>query len=316
MRISEYFNLEVDQRSLEFVDVNTKKDVELYIDPSWIHIEEDEWCRAASNTITGFFEHILELYENGQIERARELFDYAHEPNEICFGMSANNPEGTGASAAMLSRVFDRIVSNEMIEHGFIRRLEDVNVFIEDFGQDRLSDLVANIIRKHLVDFTREQCLVNKIELGNERKLLGHFWDNNIKNWVECNERPLVVDGKDILLVPKKVVVKNYRYTASQYCTHHVLVRRAEQHQLNGTHLVHQETKRDGTVVSKVFKKEIREEEIKNSGLNEKQYVLQETLRHPELLEDFRASIEGRLRSPATTNRLSDEQFIIAINSL
>ncbi|MFE4898389.1 hypothetical protein [Peribacillus butanolivorans] len=117
-------------------------------------------------------------------------------------------------------------------------------------------------------------------------------------------------------MVPKKVVVKNYRYTASQYWTHHVLVRRAEQHLLNGTHLVHQETKRDGTVVSKVFKKEIREEEIKNSGLNEKQYVLQETLRHPELIEDFRASIEGRLRNPETTNRLSDEQFIIAINSL
>ncbi|WP_371019049.1 hypothetical protein [Pseudalkalibacillus sp. JSM 102089] len=307
MQISEYFNLEQDQTGLDFVNVDTSRDVELFIDPWWIHINDDEWSRRASVTLTGFFDHIIGLYEEGEIERARELFDFAHEPNETCFGLSSNNPEGTGASADMLAKVFDNITSNEMIENGLVTRLEDLHVFVSDFGQDRLSDLVTNVIRKHLVDYTKEQCRLLEIVMDEEVSNLGHYWNEDTNNWEECNDLALKVNDKPILLVPKKIVVKNYKYNASQYCTHYVLARRQEQHRQARTHLVRETTRRDGTTKIEVYKKDIREEEIQDG---EKQYVLNVTMENRDLIQQFRNEIAGILRDDKRTNQLSDQDLI------
>lgn len=316
MRISEHFNLELTQTELEFVDVDTVRDVELFIDPAWIHIEDEPWFMEAALTLSSFFNHIIELYENGDIDSAKQLFDYAHEPNETCFGLSVNNPNGTGASADMLGKVFDRLLRDNMFDRGFVSRLEDIHVFIEDFGQDRLSDLVTNIIRKHLVDFTKEQCEIHNIPINNNPHPLAHYWNRETNNWLECNEAPLIVNGRPILLVPKNMVVKYYRYSTGQYCTHHVLVRRAEQHKRENSHLVRQTTRKDGTIVRYVNKKDIIEEEIVGANINLKQYVLSVTEDNPELIQEFRNSIAARLRNPITTNRLTDEQFITYLNNL
>ncbi|PFG12287.1 hypothetical protein [Bacillus sp. es.036] len=308
MQISEYFNLEQDQTDLEFVNVDTSRDVELFIDPWWLHIStEDEWCRGASVTLTGFFDHIIGLYEQGEINRARELFDFAHEPNETCFGLSSNNPEGTGASADMLAKVFDNITSNAMIENGLVTRLEDLHVFVSDFGQDRLSDLVTNVIRKHLVDYTKEQCGILGIELDEEITNLGHYWNEVTNEWEVCNDRALKVNDKQILLVPKKIVVKNYRYNASQYCTHYVLARRQEYHKQVRSNLVKETTRRDGTKKIEVYKKDIREEEITQG---EKQYVIDITMENGDLIQRFRDEIAGILRDSKRTNKLSDQDLM------
>ncbi|MCF6411502.1 hypothetical protein [Pseudalkalibacillus salsuginis] len=310
MQISEYFNLGLKQEDLDFVDVNTSRDNELFIDPCWIHIGDDDWSKQASSTISGFFDHILDLYQKGDKKKAKELFGFSKEPNETCFGMSRNNPEGTGASAEMLEKLFDNITSTEMVEAGLIRRLEDIHVFVSDFGKDRLSDLVTNIIRQHLVDYTEKQCELLGIELGKESKDLGYFWNNNTKVWGTCKGRPLIVDDKNILLVPKKIAVKSFRYTVGQYCSTHVLVRRQEQHIKDDTNLVKKTKKKDGTLKIEVFKKDIREEEIKQAGLNEKQYARRVTMENPDLIDNFRTSIIRVLKDPKTTNKLSDQELI------
>lgn len=316
MRISEYFNLGVKQNELDFVDVNTTTDIKLFIDPCRIHVLDNKWCQEASNTIRDFFNHILNLYEQGQYEEAKRFFDNGHEPNETCFGLSANAPGGTGTSPEMLNEVFDNILKTDMIDNGLIKNLEDVYVFVENFGEDRLSDLVTNLIRKHLVEFTKKQCLLHDIEINNEDRNLPHYWDVNTHNWVQCNESPLIIDGKDILLVPKEIAVKNYKFTASQYCTHYVLERRVKYHYENNTHLVRREPKKNGEVIPKVYKTEVKEEEIKNSELNEKQYIRLHTENEPTLIQRFRDDIAGILLDPSRTNELSDEMLEQMLNEL
>ncbi|GGC76444.1 hypothetical protein GCM10007216_03740 [Thalassobacillus devorans] len=309
MRVSEFFGLNVRQSELDFVDVNTATDVELYVDPCWIHTINIPWFRRATTTIEDFFNHILGLYENGDYEDAKELFHYAHEPNEICFGLSTNAPEGTGASADMLSKVFDNILEAQMFDNGLIERLEDIHVFVEDFGQDRLSDLVVNIIRMHLVEYTEEQCKKYNIEINTDERQLAHYWDPESHSWVECNRSPLVINGKDILLVPKTIAVKNFKYNAGQYCTHFVLSRRKEYHLENNTNLVRRTPNKNGEVIPKVYKKDIREQEIKDRGLSEKQYAREITEQERSLIQQFRARIADILLDEKRTNKLSDEDL-------
>ncbi|WP_173916916.1 hypothetical protein [Halobacillus sp. Marseille-Q1614] len=309
MRVSEFWELNARQSELDFVDVNTDTDVELYVDPCWIHTINTPWFRQATATIEDFFNHILNLYENRQYKEAKQLFHYAQEPNEICFGLSTNAPEGTGASPEMLEKVFDNILEAQMIDQGLIERLEDIHVFVEDFGQDRLSDLVVNIIRMHLVEFTEEQCRKYGIDINQEERQLAHYWNTETHSWQECNRSPLVIHNKDILLVPKTIAVKNYKYNASQYCTHFVLTRRKDYHLANDTGLVRREPTKKGEVIPKVYKKDIREQEIKDPGKSEKQYVREITEQERGLIQQFRDGIADILLDEKRTNKLTDEEL-------
>ncbi|MED1054720.1 hypothetical protein P4T74_31245 [Bacillus mycoides] len=316
MRISKYFELGVNQESLNFVDVDTDRDVRLFIDPCWIHISEGHWFNEASATLFSFFNHIITLYEEGRVSEARELFNCAHEPNETCFGLSRNDPQGTGASVEMLAEVFDYIVNHHMIENGLIQRVEDLHVFIENFGPDRLSDLVTNIIRKHLADFTRSQCELYEIPLGDTVINIGPYWNRETNQWEDCIDFPLVVDERNILLVPKIIAVSRYKYTAGQYCTHYVLVKRQTEHLEQNTRLVTREPRKNNGYELKVYKKDIIEEEMKNVGKSEKQYVKEMTENHRDLIVDFRNGIDGILRDPERTNKLSDEELMLIVGEL
>lgn len=306
LKISERFNLGVNQKELDFVDIDTDKDIRLYLDPCWVHLGEDQWSRDASATLIGFFNYVIELYDTNQIDEARKLFDFAHEPNETCFGVSRNRPQGTGASEEMLSELFETVLQQDLIGLGLIERLEDMKVFVENFGPDRLSDLVTNIIRKHLVDYTIEQCNLHNIPLSEDVEVIGCYWNNEERCWEDCVDYSLKIDNQIRLLVPKRIAVKVYRYSATQYCTHHVLTRRQEEHLAQNSGLV-THTK-DGT--AKVSKVSIREQEMKQTGRNEKQYVRDITRDNPELIEQFRYAIPNILRDPVKTNRLTDEELM------
>lgn len=306
MRVSEYFDLGVDQHELDFVDIDMDTDVELFIDPTWIHIQNGEWFEKTSRTLFGYFDYIVELYEEGKKEKARELFGFSSEPNETCFGVSKGQPDGTGPSETMLVEFFDEVISNDMIENGLIRRLEDLHVFVEGFGPDRLSDLVTNVIRKHLVDFTKGQCQLYEIPLTEDPVEIGWSWNQDKREWEIVRDQALIVDNRVKLLVPKSIAVKVFRYNASQYCSHHVLVRRQEEHIASGTSLV--QKRKDQTPY--VNKSDIRDLEITRANKNEKKYVAEQTIRDTTLIERFRNSIDGVLRDPSRTNRLTNEDFI------
>lgn len=315
MKISEIYKLNVDQKGLDFIDIDVERDVELFIDPCWIHILDGKWFEEASVTIFSFFEHIINLYENNQKDKAKQLFNSAHEPNETCLGMSKGEPDGTGASSTMLANVFEVIVNEQMIERGLIQQIEDLPVFIDKFNQDRLSDLVTNLIRKHLVEFTKEQCKKHGIALtpGVE---IGSYWNKDLKQWDVVTDEALIIDGKIKLLVPKIIVVKNYRNSAKHYCRRYVLVKRREEHIREGSSLVKTEMLKSGKMKVTVVLDDIEQEERKKLGKTQKEYVREITEGDPELMGRFRREMRHILLSANTTNRLTDEQIMAEIDKV
>ncbi|HFO1411853.1 TPA: hypothetical protein ACHITC_005523, partial [Bacillus paranthracis] len=309
MQISEIFKLNVDQKGLEFIDIDTERDVELFIDPCWVHILDGKWFKEASATIFSFFDHIIDLYENGQKDEAKKLFNSAHEPNETCLGMSKGYPDGTGASSDMLATVFDIITNEHMIEKGLIQRIEDLPVFIKKFDKDRLSDLVTNLIRKHLVEFTKEQCELHGIPLT-PGQTIGSYWNKDLKRWDVVNGEALVIDGKIKLLVPKLIVVKQYRNSADHYCRRYVLIKRKEEHLKEGSNLVRKRTYKNGKTKDVIKLDDIDKQERRDLGKTQKEYVREVTESDPAIMERFRNGLRNTLLSSNTTNRLTDEQIM------
>lgn len=58
-----------------------------------------------------------------------------------------------------------------------------------------------------------------------------------------------------------------------------------------------------------MFKRDIIQEEIKDVGKNQKQYVREITVENVDLIEQFREGIINTLTSPKRTNKLSDEML-------
>lgn len=109
----------------------------------------------------------------------------------------------------MLIRIFRNIRDEGLFREGIVTRPRDMNLFVRDFNLDRMSDLLTNLLRDKLCEFTENQCDLYDIEMS-EPRFLGYAWDPEILNWVEVNRRGLYVNGEQLLLVPKIILARNF----------------------------------------------------------------------------------------------------------
>lgn len=95
MRVSEYYKLDKNQASLDFVDVRLDTDTPLFVDPTALHLFDSEWGRGCVSMIQNYFSLILQLVRDDDI-KAKTLLSALGEPNETRLGFSRNRPQGHG----------------------------------------------------------------------------------------------------------------------------------------------------------------------------------------------------------------------------
>lgn len=284
MKISEIFNLEKTQRELDFVDIDIQADYPLFLDPHFLSMRTDKWSTDATTTITSFFQHVLDLVTNGRQQQAKGLFMYLSEPGETCLGVSSGIPRGRGLGSTDATVIFDSIIQSGAIETGLLEDLQDSVIFVEGIGKDKLSDMVTNIIRGHLIEYTQEQCKLWEIPLTLNVPS-GFFWDSKVNKWSNVHTDMLVVDNKKILLVPKAIVSYSKGYTPEQFHQHFVLNFLQNEHLHLNTALVTKRVLKDGTVTHHVYKKDLKE---KVAPLT-KEFLRDFTLKHPEVFAKFKS---------------------------
>ncbi|MBR1373809.1 hypothetical protein IJ556_05100, partial [bacterium] len=108
-----------------------------------------------------------------------------------------------------------------------LRKPEDLPVLIPNFAEDGLSDLLTNILHDQLNQFTTQQ--LNKYGKNNNSKIRFWTWNRLKEDWEEV-ERPCCrIHGRELLLVPKNIVRKNYLFSTHQYFTRIILERKREE---------------------------------------------------------------------------------------
>lgn len=299
MRFTEHFeeefkNVPTHQRDLEFLDIRLDTDNRLFIDPTIMAVSRNQRDTRWHNKIQSFITSALNHYRNGDTESARALFNYSQESNEIFLGYTKGLPRGNGNSEESLDEVFRFALNQRLLDEGLIERVEDLQIFIPKFGPDSLSDLVASLIKQELIQFTIEQCNLHGIQPTIE--LTKPTWNQSQNRWDTVTAMlPGDNRGKPIVLIPKKVVTMNYAYDPKNYLSSVIAVKRQEYHRDNETDL-HNRRLRTGGLVSK---KMIYQEEIKDEGLTEKEYLINRTLDDVTQIQTFRTNIRTTQR---TTN--------------
>jgi len=283
MRISQLFNLGKSQAELDFVDIDTAMDLPLFLDPFFLGHRKDKWSNEATFTLRSFFQKLIDLTKAGEENQARELFEYLHEPNSTCLGMSVGNPEGRGVGKEDTSKIYDNLLKSKAIQTGLLQDIEDNILFVDNFGKDKLSDMATNILRKHLIEYTQQQCILHNIPLTNNVPS-EFFWSGQHEEWSSEYTQMLVINNKKILLVPKGVVSFSDAYTPDKYYNHFVLNFLQNEHLKLNTALVKQRSS---------GKKYVTKKDLKEANPLTKEFLREFTLKHPEVLKAFKASTKS-----------------------
>lgn len=301
MKISEHFNLNKSQYELDFVNIDTNADLPLFLDPYFLSIRNDSWSIQASRTIRSFFSHFIALVRNNMLTEAQELFSHLHEPNETCLGMSSSCPAGRGIGTQDASDIFESIIESRAIITGVVEHIEDTRIFVENIGKDKISDMTTNIIRKNLIEYTKNQCKLHGIPLT-QQVPTGDIWDKVNLRWINQYDELLIINSKKILLVPKAIVSYSKKYTPEYYLQHFVLNFLQNEHLRLNSALVQTKRLKDGTQKKFVTKKSIRE----NTSFT-KEYLKNFTLNHPNIFADFRENVSDEIDEIAQEEFAYDE---------
>ncbi len=300
MKISEIFNLEKSQPELDFVDIDVEIDTPLFIDPFFLGLKKDNWSTEASNTIRNFFQRVINLIRDGDLENAKQLFIHLHEPNSTCLGVSRGTPQGRGVGSVGTDGIFRSILESRAIQSGLIEDLEDNILFVDGFGKDKLSDMTTNIIRKHLIEYTIGQCKLHGIPMQSDVPS-EFYWNRGTNRWERELCDSLVIDGKKILLVPKGAVSFCRNYIPQNYYQHYVLNFMQNEHlQMSHSPLV----KRRMDETPYVTKKDLIEIHPFS-----KAFIANFTRSNPEVLENFK-------RETKTTSLANEELDDVNIEEL
>lgn len=278
MKISSIFKLGKTQAELDFIDIDIAQDTPLFLDPFFLNLRSDNWSLECTRLIKSFFQRVISYIRDGNIIEAKRLFEYLHEPNATCLGLSRGKPRGRGIGKENTNDIFESIISSRAVQTGLVQDLEDTVLFVDGFGKDKLSDMTTNIIRRQLIHYTNAQCTLHQIpQISNVPS--GFFWNRESFQWEQLLTTMLVVEERVILLVPKGVASYSDDYTSEKYYRHFVLHFMQHEHLKINSGLVKE--RKDGT---RYVTKSSLEEQFPFS----KNFITDFTQQHPEVLTNFK----------------------------
>ena len=202
-RLTDYHNVPLTQEELDFAIPFVNEDIPLYVDPFLLWKSPSMQDNSLHLLITNCFNHLGHLYTNGKEKEAIELLIRASECDEVGLG---NSKSKTGKKigeklAANILTTFS--VIPELKKSGFVH-FEEIQLLVDNFSKDRVSDIACNFIQSFLIDFTIEQCEKNGIPI--EKVKLGNVYNpKTFKFSEEVTHLPVNPETKSpILLVPKR----------------------------------------------------------------------------------------------------------------
>lgn len=313
MKISEKMGLNKSQLELDFYDYEIERDTYKFLDPYYIAMKEDAFLAECNEYIETFFNRFLYLLRYNE-RAAYDLFSHLGEVNEICLGMSMGKPAGRGIGQMNTQSIFESIKSSEAFQNGVARGLEDVRVFVEGVDKDKISDMVANIIKYPLMKYTEDQCALFDIPLMNIES--GYYWNKDKAQWERGHHKMLVLDGRKYLLFPKNLVSDAKYYSKDEYLRMYVLTYLQRDNIEKDTHLVRKTYNKDGSLKSaKVYKNDIIKDKESHGEFFTKNWLARFTKDNPNVFTKFRQDTIKKI-SDGETETITDEEIDDIIDRL
>ncbi|MEO1769240.1 hypothetical protein [Candidatus Enterococcus ferrettii] len=315
--VTEYFDLKLKQKDVDFIDINMEGDSKLFINPILLteSIDEDISLMGPKK-VDSFFERVFTLYSDGkQAEALSTLFSHSKESNANHLGYSSGESKGNGASKQSLDQLFDTILKTGALAEDIMVQPVSILVFAHDFGQDRMSDLIVSILKKEFVSYTLSEARKLGIPIEVEEISYGEYWDCDTSTWKELRDNWVKgADGKALILTPKQIVSQKYGFSVNDYVRKAVWVWRKDHHVAERTPLARPQYDKNGNVsyiepTNETLKVEEIDKPYANKDGKWKLYALEMTIENPQLYSQY----FDKLNAEGWKNRktsLTDDELV------
>lgn len=201
---TEYFNINKEQKDLEFVDIYINADRKFFLDPAKLLNYDDAMSIQMSNSIVKYFDKLLQFIRKEDKLNSLRLLSGLKEPKEIHLGYATNGYIGNAVGGVKGEKIYKKLSESNAVRTGLLTDLEESALLVEGINRDIISDITVTITKKYLIEFTQEQC--KKYQVPMRKVKAGKIWDEKQDFWVEIESELPVYNDKPMILVPKKIV--------------------------------------------------------------------------------------------------------------
>lgn len=203
-RLTDYHGIHKNQADLDFAIQFFDEDIPLYLDPFLLWKSPSLQDQALHTTITNSFNNLNFMLKKGKETDAISLLINLSECQEVGLGVSkSRNGLAIGEQKAKeILSLFKDIP--QYSAYGFTH-FEVIQLYISGLSKDRISDIACNYIKSFLIDYTIEQCEINKIPI--EGVILGDIY-NYKTNSIDKNQKVYLpinpISKEPLIFTPKR----------------------------------------------------------------------------------------------------------------
>lgn len=203
-RLTDYHGIHKSQSDLDFAIQFFDEDIPLYIDPFLLWKSPSQQDQALHTAITNSFNHLNFLVKKNRDDDAVETLINLSECAEVGLGVSKTR-KGVKIGVKQANEILSLFKDiPEYSQFGFTH-FEVIQLYVSGISKDRVSDIACNYIKSFLIDYTVEQCEINRIPI--EGVILDSVY-NYQKNSFDFNQKmylPVNPKSKEpIIFTPKR----------------------------------------------------------------------------------------------------------------
>jgi hypothetical protein len=200
-RLNDYHGLLFTQEEVDFAIPFLDEDIPLYLDPFLLWKSPSQMDNSLHSTITNSFNFLGRLYLKDE-KKATEILKELSECDEVGLGDSKTK-HGKKIGDKLANLILSSFKNIPQIQKHGVTHFEVLQLLIEDFSKDRVSDIACNFIKSFLIDYTISQS--KKYSIPCESVNIQYFDTKKYKIESEKISLPINPNTKiPILLAPKR----------------------------------------------------------------------------------------------------------------
>jgi len=200
-RLNDFHGLLFTQEEVDFAIPFLDEDIPLYLDPFLLWKSPSQMDNSLHSTITNSFNCLGRLYITNEKE-AIEILKKLSECDEVGLGNSKTR-QGKQIGDEFANLILSSFKNIPRIRERGVIHFEVLQLLIENFSKDRVSDISCNFIKSFLIDYTIQQS--NKYNIPMEAAGIQYFDAKNYRIASEQITLPInPITKEPILLTPKR----------------------------------------------------------------------------------------------------------------